>query len=50
MSQSSDSRIQPESFREDILHVLGTDGVEVQVVGTFGDDNDSLALAKLPVL
>jgi hypothetical protein len=50
MAQSRDSRIEAESFRKDFLDILGTDGVEVQVMGTFSDDDDSLALAKLPVL
>ena len=48
--KGSDTGVETEALTENVLHVLGLDGVEVDVVRALRNNDDRLALADLAVL
>lgn len=50
MPKACHTSVKAKTVGEDLFHVIGLDRVEVCVVRTFGDDDDSFPLAKLSVL
>lgn len=50
VAQSRNTGIQAKTLAEDLPDGVGMDRVEVSVVGTFGDDDNRLALSDFTVL
>lgn len=50
VAQSRHTGIETETLGEDFADSIGVNGVELPVVGTFGDDDDGLALSDLTML
>jgi hypothetical protein len=50
MSKASDPCIKFQAIGKDVLHLFGSDGGEIRVLCTLGDDNYCLALANLTML
>lgn len=50
VAQSCHTGIETKTLSEDFADSIGVNGVQLPVVGTFGDDDDGLALSDLTVL
>lgn len=50
VSERSHSGVEPEPVGEDVLDVVGLDGLEVPVERTLSNDDDRLSLAHVSVL
>lgn len=50
MSEGSDSSVESELVGQNVLDVLGLDGIKLSVESTLGDDDDGFTLAELSVL
>ena len=50
MSEGGDSSVESELVGENVLDVLGLDGLELSVESSLGDDDDGFTLSELSVL
>ncbi len=48
--QACNARIQSQSFRKDILDILGTNGIQVGIDGAFCNNDDCGTFASFSVL
>lgn len=50
VAQSRHTRVEAQALDQDVLDILGLDGIKILVERTLGDDDNALALSDLAVM